>query len=182
MATLDECNMVKKKSKRKRAGRQRSNDTHMVDEYSQFSWIPPPWCQVPAWSFQNHLQAENCGYASGRVVANYLSVLVTIGGVVAAALVGTGSVSAADKSKSTLFLGAIVLGVIVILVLLKIGLPRVSRYYSGYQYERYQAKVKSLISSGMSKTKAMNLMQKEYLQEMQNRGMMESASIISQRR
>lgn len=174
--------MVKKKANRKRARRQRLTDEHTVDDYSQFSWISPPWCQVPAWSFENRIQAENCGYASGRVVSNYLSVLVAIGGVVAAGFVGTGSASTADKSKITLFLGAIVLGVIVIIVLLKVGLPRVSRYYSGYQYDRYQAKVKSLTASGMSKAKAMNLMQKEYLQEMQNRGMMESASIISQRR
>ena len=153
------------------------------------SWITPPWCQVPAWSFDNRSQAENCGYASGRVVANYLSVLAVGIAVVVVATNGTGKlwmsatgVSQDEVDSAMKIIGYTVAGAVAVIAALKLGLPRVSRYYNGYQYDMYQARIKTLTSSGMSKAKALKLMQKEYLQQMQNMGMMESASIIAGRR
>ena len=87
-------------------GGRKSRDGHSIEEYSVHSWITPPWCQVPAWSFDNRSQAENCGYASGRVVANYLSVLAVGIAVVVVATNGTGklwmSATGCPKTKLTL--------------------------------------------------------------------------------
>ena len=178
--------MVKKSKGREREKR----DTHAMEEYTAHSWITPPWCQVPAWSFENRNQAENCGYASGRVVANYLSALAVGTAVVIIAGFGTGTLwvtgstpptqTEVESAKSTI--GYTVVGAVALIALFKLGLPRVSRYYNGYQYDMYRAKIKSLTASGMSKAKALKLMQKEYLQQMQNMGMMESANIIAGKR
>lgn len=179
--------MAKRSKDRKREKR----DTHAMEEYTVHSWITPPWCQVPAWSFESRIQAENCGYASGRVVANYLSALTVGTAVMVIAVSGMGTLWATDpavpstttevaSAKSAI--GYIVVGAVALIALFKLGMPRVSRYYNGYQYEMYRAKIKSLTASGMSKAKALKLMQKEYLQQMQNMGMMESASIIAGKR
>ena len=161
-----------------------------MEEYAAHSWITPPWCQVPAWSFENRNQAESCGYASGRVVANYLSALVVGTAVMVIAMAGMGTLWATgstvrlpaevESTKSTI--GYTVVGAVALIALFKLGLPPMSRYYNGYQYDMYRAKIKGLTASGMSKAKALSLMQKEYMQQMQNMGMKESASIIAGKR
>lgn len=166
------------------------HDTHSIAEYSNHSWIAPPWCQVPPFNFENKEQSRHCGYAAGRVIANYLTVLILISAGVMIWAAGTGDLwlvsesqpaTADDIASAKNTIGVTVAGAVALIVLAKIVMPRMSRYFNGYQYDMYQANIDRYVATGMSRPKAVKAVQKQYLMEMQNRAMMQSASIMASR-
>lgn len=165
------------------------HDTHSIAEYSNHSWIAPPWCQVPPFNFENKEQSRHCGYAAGRVIANYLTVLILISAGVMIWAAGTGELwmvsevapSADDVASAKTTIGVTVAGAVALIVLAKIVMPRMSRYFNGYNYDMYQANIKRYEDTGMSRAKAVKAVQKQYLMQMQNMAMMQSASIMASR-
>ena len=74
-----------------------------------------------------------------------------------------------------------VAGAVALIVLAKILMPRISRYFNGYNYDMYQANIKSYVDMGYSKAKAVKLVQKQYIMRMHDLAMMQSASIVANR-
>lgn len=166
------------------------HDTHSIAEYSNHSWIAPPWCQVPPFNFENKEQSRHCGYAAGRVIANYLTVLILISAGVMIWAAGTGNLwlvpesqpaSADDVASAKTIIGMTVAGAVALIVLAKIIMPRISRYFNGYNYDMYQANIKSYVATGMSRAKAVKLVQKQYIMQLHDLAMMQSASIVASR-
>ena len=165
----------RKSSGRKSAGRKSSGRTASSAEPTTY-WltIGRPECGVPAFQFKTQAEATACGRFRGGVYARWVSVLIVGVAVIAAAATYT------DLELR---------GVIGILAVATAGigvvfavLPTAMGYFATAEWQTAQASMKAYKASGMSQKEVMKRMQAEALQEMQNKGMMRAAEMMSARR